>query len=556
MYKAIYREYRPEVFSSMLGQEHIVRILQSQIASDTVNHAYLFCGTRGTGKTTTARLLAKAVNCLSEGEKPCGKCANCRAVADGSFVDLIELDAASNNGVEAIRNIRDGVEYAPAVGRRKVYIIDEVHMLSTQAFNALLKTLEEPPKTAMFILCTTEPEKLPATILSRCMRMDFRRVSETRLVEAMEKICGDKGVHLDEGSLRLIAANADGSVRDGLTLLEQCIAGRHGEIQREEVLDSLGAAGEEAYVELTRCVIEHDTAGGLLAIAKLLERGLDPRQLLRGWMNHYRNLMLAKFIHKLADILNMSLENVDRVRQQAELLSMEEIDRAVVSIAGTLEETRLASRPRILLEVCFVRLSSTTPEGAAPVYRRRRPAGEKSPQTEKPKEANATDPAASSLSSPRTVPGGAQEADLPDEAPSAAGAESASQASSDRKAPAAASAPAEDRDYMEEVWRTAVENAEKKLGGMFGLVRQNVIPCRMNDSEFVVLAKGMAKEMLKQHLQEMEAFIEQACGSHRRLMIREEDAPAREGAEPTGEEEIAEQICQTLGIDHVDLVDE
>ena len=188
MYTALYRARRPEVFSEILGQQHIVKILKHQIDTDTVSHAYLFCGTRGTGKTTTARILAKAVNCLSEGEHPCGHCANCMAIKDGTFMDVIEIDAASNNGVENIRELRESVKYPPAVGRKKVYIIDEVHMLSTGAFNALLKTLEEPPENVMFILATTEPQKLPATILSRCIRLDFKRVPQNILVEGMRQI--------------------------------------------------------------------------------------------------------------------------------------------------------------------------------------------------------------------------------------------------------------------------------------------------------------------------------------------------------------------------------
>ena len=224
-YRALYRENRPEVFDEILGQEHIVKILKHQIATDTVSHAYLFCGTRGTGKTTTARILAKAVNCADEGctDKPCGKCDNCRAIADGNFMDVIEIDAASNNGVDNIRELRESVKYPPTVGRKKVYIIDEVHMLSSGAFNALLKTLEEPPENVMFILATTDPEKLPQTVLSRCMRLDFKRVPAQVIMDNMKAICTKNGVDITDGALRLLASNADGSVRDSLSILEQCM---------------------------------------------------------------------------------------------------------------------------------------------------------------------------------------------------------------------------------------------------------------------------------------------------------------------------------------------
>ena len=216
MYTALYRAQRPEIFEEILGQEHIVKILKYQIATDAVSHAYLFCGTRGTGKTTTARILAKAVNCLADpdGEgRPCGHCENCEAIRRGSFMDVVEIDAASNNGVDSIRELRESVKYPPAVGRKKVYIIDEVHMLSTGAFNALLKTLEEPPENVMFILATTEPQKLPATILSRCMRLDFKRVPQNILASGMRRICEDRGIEITDGAVKLLANTADGSVR-------------------------------------------------------------------------------------------------------------------------------------------------------------------------------------------------------------------------------------------------------------------------------------------------------------------------------------------------------
>ena len=247
MYQALYRAYRPEVFEEMLGQEHIVRILRNQLETETVSHAYLFCGTRGTGKTTTARILAKGLNCLSDGRKPCGVCPNCMAIREGNFIDVIEMDAASNNGVDSIRELRESVKYPPAVGRKKVYIIDEVHMLSSGAFNALLKTLEEPPEDVVFILATTEPQKLPATILSRCMRLDFRRVPENTLVEGMQRICRDQGIDVHEDALRLIAANADGSVRDGLSILEQCLSAGQKTVSREDVLELLGTSGTEVF---------------------------------------------------------------------------------------------------------------------------------------------------------------------------------------------------------------------------------------------------------------------------------------------------------------------
>jgi DNA polymerase III subunit gamma/tau len=241
MYQALYRAFRPETFDGIMGQEHIVKILKNQIAGDSTGHAYLFCGTRGTGKTSMARILAKGVNCTSlDMDKPCGFCNNCLAIKGGVFLDVIEIDAASNNGVENIRELRESIKYPPVVGRCKVYIIDEVHMLSTGAFNALLKTLEEPPQNVMFILATTEPQKLPATILSRCLRLDFRRISEQRMRLGMREICTSLDVKISDSALALIVANADGSVRDGLSLLDQCISAGGKEVVRQDILEFLG----------------------------------------------------------------------------------------------------------------------------------------------------------------------------------------------------------------------------------------------------------------------------------------------------------------------------
>ncbi len=240
MYQALYREYRPEVFEDVLGQEHIIRILKNQIDRNETGHAYLFCGTRGTGKTTVARLLAKALNCTGAGRRPCGECENCRSVQRGNFLDVIELDAASNNGVDQIRDLRETVNYPPVIGRKKVYIIDEVHMLSNSAANALLKTLEEPPDYCVFILATTDPQRLPATVLSRCLRMDFHRVPDKALKGRLELICREKNIEAEESALDLILSNSDGSARDALSLLDQCLAGADKRLLRDDVVEMLG----------------------------------------------------------------------------------------------------------------------------------------------------------------------------------------------------------------------------------------------------------------------------------------------------------------------------
>ncbi|MGI6727375.1 MAG: DNA polymerase III subunit gamma/tau [Anaerovoracaceae bacterium] len=360
MYQALYRSFRPEIFDQVLGQEHIVKILKNQLALNTIGHAYLFCGTRGTGKTSIARILAKGVNCIgSTTEKPCGTCTNCLAIKAGTFLDVIEIDAASNNGVENVRELRESVNYPPVVGKRKVYIIDEVHMLTTPAFNALLKTLEEPPEYVMFILATTEPQKLPATILSRCLRLDFRRISERKMKEGMKAICNTLDIKISDSALGLIVANADGSVRDGLSLMDQCISagGKEKKVDRQDVLDLLGTSGEEVFIELTNLVENASTADALLLLNRVLADGKDVRQLMKDWISHYRNLLISKFIEKPEDILNMSIENTERIREQSKNISLANINNCILELSETLAEAKWSTQPRILLELCIVKLA-------------------------------------------------------------------------------------------------------------------------------------------------------------------------------------------------------
>lgn len=365
MYKALYRTERPETFDEVIGQEHIVRVLKNQIANNTVGHAYLFCGTRGTGKTTMARLLAKAVNCTSDGERPCGCCDNCLSIKDGSFIDMIEIDAASNNGVESVREIRDSVNYPASIGRRKVYIIDEVHMLSTAAFNALLKTLEEPPEGIMFILATTDPQKLPQTILSRCMRFNFRRVSETQLAGQMKTICEKRGVKITDSALKLLAANADGSVRDGLSLLDQCLAGTDKILDRETVLEFLGTVSEGFFLELTEKVCVRDTSGALLLLDEVLAEGKDVKQLLNDWMAHYRSLLIAKYIKDAENLLNMSGENIEKLKEQSQEMDLATINSSILTLANTINDARYSTQPRTLMELAIVVLANGIRDGGA-----------------------------------------------------------------------------------------------------------------------------------------------------------------------------------------------
>lgn len=367
MYQALYRVMRPEVFSEILGQEHIVKILKHQIETNSVNHAYLFTGTRGTGKTTTARILAKAVNCAESDPsgRPCGECEACRAIKDGSFLDVIEIDAASNNGVDNIRELRESVKYPPAVGRKKVYIIDEVHMLSSGAFNALLKTLEEPPEYVMFILCTTDPNKLPQTILSRCMRLDFKRVPQQILMDSMKKICLQRGVDINDSALKLLANAADGSVRDGLSILDQVLAAGDRSIDRDKVLEYLGTAGEDFLIELTELVSLKKVPEALILVDGVLSEGKDVKQMMKDWASHYRNLLITKFIRNPEDMLNMSTENVKRLSEQSRHISLEEINEAIVRLSKTINDSRYSTQPRILMELAVVSIATGMDENTA-----------------------------------------------------------------------------------------------------------------------------------------------------------------------------------------------
>ena len=439
MQPALYRAERPEVFEDIIGQKHIVRILQNQIRTGTVSQAYLFAGTHGTGKTSTARILAKAVNCL-EGEPgdagvalPCGKCENCEAIREGRFVDCIELDAASNNGVDDLRSIIDMVKYPPSVGRYKVYIIDEVHMLSTAAENAFLKTLEEPPEHAIFILATTDPQKVRATIRSRCMQLNFRRVTEGELIEGMRRICGKRGISATEDALATIASRADGSVRDALSILEQCAAAGDKELSRASVLEYTGAAGEDFFLALTGAVIDGNAGKALVYIDEIIKRGKDARQILKDWLMHMRDLMVVKYVSRAERIVGASGENISRLRAQADKTDAAFIEKAIRLISEYINLGRYSERPRILLETAAVRLA--VPETAVAASARKAAAP-------------AVKTAAPMREAPKPAPASPTAGKKPDPAPAPAAEENAA----DALAEMIAAAPREQAGSPEEMW--------------------------------------------------------------------------------------------------------
>lgn len=357
-YTALYRKFRPATFADVKGQEHIVTTLKNQLRANRIGHAYLFTGTRGTGKTTVAKILARTVNCENPTEDgPCGECRSCRAIAAGASMNVIEIDAASNNGVDNIREIVEEVSYSPAEGKYKVYIIDEVHMLSIGAFNALLKTLEEPPSYVIFILATTEVHKLPVTILSRCQRYDFKRITIDTIAARMQELIRAEGVQVEEKALRYIAKTADGSMRDALSLLDQCIAFHFDkELTYDEALNVLGAVDTEVFSRLLRNVLDRDVTGCVRLLEEIVMQGRELTQFVTDFTWYLRNLMLIQASDNLEDVIDMSTDNLKRLKEEAEMADVDRIVRYIRIFSELSGQIRYAAQKRILVEIALIKL--------------------------------------------------------------------------------------------------------------------------------------------------------------------------------------------------------
>ena len=357
-YVALYRKFRPPVFEDVKGQDHIVTTLKNQIKSDRVGHAYLFCGTRGTGKTSVAKIFARAVNCEHPVDgSPCGECDTCKAIASGSSLNVIEIDAASNNGVDNIREIVDEVSYSPTKGKYKVYIIDEVHMLSTGAFNALLKTLEEPPSYVIFILATTEPHKIPITILSRCQRYDFHRITADIIEDRLKEVTTAENVSVEEKALKYIAKAADGSMRDSLSLLDQCIAFNYGqELTYDKVLSVLGAVDTGIFGNLFSYLYNQDIAAALNLLADVVVQGRELTQFVNDFVWYLRNLMLVRTSDQMEDVVDMSSDNLMALKEQATNTDMDTILRYIRIFSELSSKMRYATQKRILIEMEFIKI--------------------------------------------------------------------------------------------------------------------------------------------------------------------------------------------------------
>ncbi|MHB9929197.1 DNA polymerase III subunit gamma/tau [Clostridium botulinum] len=356
-YTALYREWRPRTFKEVVGQKHITVTLKNQVIEKRIAHAYLFCGTRGTGKTSTAKILSKAVNCLNpkDGE-PCNECEICNKINSGTLMDVIEMDAASKRKLEDIKEVIENVKYPPQEGKNKVYIMDEVHMLTQEAVNAFLKTLEEPPSNVIFILATTDPQKLPITILSRCQRFDFRRIRNEEIFERLRAIVLEQGIYADDKSLNLIARMSDGAMRDALSILDQVISTGDGKVEYDQVLDMLGLVTNENLLRITNSIIEKDVEKSMRIIEDIVLSGKDIYNFIKDMITHLRNILMVKVSKNPNEILDMSSENIDLVKEQSEKIRIEEIMRNIKILQEAEQQSKWVKQNRIYLELAVLKM--------------------------------------------------------------------------------------------------------------------------------------------------------------------------------------------------------
>lgn len=368
-YTALYRRWRSRTFDEIKGQDAITASFKNQIMTGRIGHAYLFCGTRGTGKTSVAKILARAVNCEHPIDgNPCNECPSCQAILRESSMNVVEMDAASNNGVDDIRQIRDKIQYPPVDGRYKVYIIDEVHMLSQSAFNAFLKTLEEPPSYVIFILATTEPNKIPITILSRCQRYDFKRITTDTIAARLREISDAENIQVSDEALHYIARSGDGSMRDAVSLLDQCSAFQFDRrIEYEDALSILGAVDTAVFSDLVRALSKKDVKTGLQLVAEVIDQGRELSQFVSDFVMYVRNMLLASTVDDLSGLVDMSSENLKRLKEDASLLSTVELMRYIRMLSDLSNQLRYATQKRILIETSFMKLAypetDASPEG-------------------------------------------------------------------------------------------------------------------------------------------------------------------------------------------------
>lgn len=362
-HQALYRKFRSKTFDEILGQEHVTKTLKNQILSNNVAHAYLFCGIRGTGKTSTARILSRAVNCLNNTDgNPCNECEICKSILDETNMDVVEMDAASNNSVDDIRDLRDKVNFLPSKSRYKVYIIDEVHMLSKGAFNALLKILEEPPEHLIFILATTEPQKIPATILSRCQRFDLRRINVDTMVKSMTHICEKLGVEAEEKALKLIAANSDGAMRDAQSILDRCLTFNSEKIKYDDVNELLGIVSFDNIAKIAGYIIEKNINECMIMVNENLNQGKDLLLFIEEIITYFRNLLIYKNTGLNDNLVRMTDEGFEMLKSHSDKITTDTLINLIMILSDTLLECKRAVNPRIIFETRIISLTSRNEE--------------------------------------------------------------------------------------------------------------------------------------------------------------------------------------------------
>ena len=526
-YIALYRKWRPGTFGDLVGQEHISRTLSNAINTGRIGHAYLFSGPRGTGKTSTAKILAKALNCEhGPTPEPCGKCPACQKINDGSSMDVFEIDAASNRGIDEIRDLRETVKFAPVDGRYKVYIIDEVHMLTTEAFNALLKTLEEPPAHVVFILATTEAHKVPPTIQSRCQRYDFKRITVEEIRGRLEKVVSEMGLQAEDEALSMIAIQADGGLRDALSLLDQCSALADGELTAARVRQTLGLIGHDWIYKLTEAIYAHKSQTALAVLADLLRDGKDLKQVLTELSLHLRSLMIYQATGTLAQ-MDLYAEPDEVLQEQGKFFSGEEIMAMIKRLHEALTELKWSPQPRITVEVALMSLCNPAVSGAVPQAGNTAAADDgRLAQLE----AKLSQMAAQLAARPAVATGGAAAASAP-----------ASPRPVAASRPAAAPAPvmppepavpitASDAEVWDNLLKTLKERNKMPV---FACMNQGQF-AGMSDTQFFVKFKGvlMADLAMRNYRGVLEGLLQELTGRPLRLHCSGEDMPIMPPPQP------------------------
>ena len=538
-YRALYRQWRPKDFSHMVGQKAVIETLRNQVMNDRIAHAYLFCGSRGTGKTSTAKILARAINCEHpENGDPCGKCMNCIRMENDESLDIIEIDAASNNGVDEMRDLRDTVKYPPQFGRYKVYIIDEVHMLSTSAFNALLKTLEEPPAHIVFILATTEPQKLPETILSRCQRFDFGRISVTDIQQRLREAAEGSGATVSNGALMVIARAAEGGMRDALSILDMCL-GYGDNITEEMVRNILGTCDQGFLFRFAQALAEENTGELFRMIDQVMRDGRDPSVFIKDISNHVRTLLLAKCCpEEIAGILDLTDEDADEFRRQAESFTITRLMTILDLSMNAETEMRFSSLPRLTLEnvclKCCLRTKETDTQALS----------DRISELEKKLE-RISEQIASGLLQPSPDPTADKAVQTAKKAPAGAKKETVS---------AAKPVPAD----VQSVWKEAMSRLSKTDPRIWGILTQGSISCegteirwspmKAEGSEYFVapLTREEKKQEILQVLREITGNEYSFAASAR---------TENQTAQSNKESAYINSLYETFGKEPVDIVD-